>query len=115
MCRYSFQFKPACLCDICTTHRRINKIGCQMIIKVMMKYECHASDTRDSLHHDGTFCVIPTGIAGIPLAVAFFAIFPAEDAREFRMKTGNPESSPRLPRKHSLCCAATSCQFDANV
>ena len=40
------------------------------------------------------FATFPTGIPGIPREAVFLATFRAADDREFRVETGNPESSP---------------------
>ena len=45
-------------------------------------------------------CHRPQGIAGIPLEAVFLATYRAANDWEFRVETGNPESSPRpVPTK----------------
>ena len=48
------------------------------------------------------FDTFPTGIPGIPREAVFFATFHAADDREFREETGNPKSSPRPVRAHTV-------------
>ena len=47
------------------------------------------------------FASFPTESTGIPREAMFFATFRAADDREFRVETGNPESSLRPIRKQT--------------